>query len=196
MAKERKPWERMESEPDMWYDRFELFRMLGPTRSVRRAYAAAKVEYPDMFTGNRPSNNWNVMCERYHWLVRARAWDDAQRDVFREQEMELAEGRRHRRLQIIGALADESYTALLNANVGDMTEKEARAYFPQLRMMILGLLTAERAEYGMVAAGEDGQTPSDLSDDILRGLERGFGGLKVAVSNGSRDRVGGESGRS
>jgi len=83
MASEKKPWDQLEGEPQKWFDRFDTFRLMGPTRAIEDVWKAeAKV-----IKGKRPSPNWYKCKERYRWDERVRAWDDAERPRRRAEKM-------------------------------------------------------------------------------------------------------------
>lgn len=174
MAVERKPWQQREGEPDLWYDRFEVFRMLGAFRSVRKTYQAFQREDPEMYTGKTTPPGWHEKAKQWGWAERARAYDLEQREQFMVQEQEIAMDRRMRRLQIIQELEGDTFAALKTANIAEMDEEKARAFFPQLRMLLLGLLAHERVELGGPAT-EDSQQQSELSDELLSNIAKNFG---------------------
>ena len=185
MAKERMPWDRLEDEDDLWYERFEIFRQLGAIRSIAQTYRIAQRERPEL-TGKSPNSTWSEKVAKYRWLERARAWDDYQREQFRAKELEIAEERRMARLQMIKELEKDSFIGLQNANIASMNQAEARAYLPQIRMLLVALLGIERVELGG-PTGADDQPSSDLPDEIIRNLEKSFGS-KVSVGNGVNGR--------
>ena len=49
-------WERRAGEPGNWYARFEIYRLLGPTRTLARAHrTAARLEG---LHGKEPGHAW------------------------------------------------------------------------------------------------------------------------------------------
>jgi len=105
---ERHPWERQEGETDSAYQAFELFRRLGPDRTVQRAWE----KY-----WSRPGNRrkaggkqagmahgyFRAWSSRRHWHERALAWDAEVAALARDQELDrelkakLAEQKEERR---------------------------------------------------------------------------------------------------
>src|SRR3989337_190304 len=78
MANEQVPWNQQENEPNesfYWFEKF--FLMLGPTRTLDRAYKAYNaIEKPDIEdTSVRPNGSWIDACETYNWRQRADAFD-------------------------------------------------------------------------------------------------------------------------
>lgn len=72
------PWDQLPGEDNTAYARFLMYRNLGPTRSLRKAYQHYLRVY-DGFTGgtkrlNIPGN-WHANCADHFWVSRAAAWD-------------------------------------------------------------------------------------------------------------------------
>lgn len=72
MADEKRAWEQREGEPNEAYARFLVYRNLGVTRTLDRAYRA--------FVGNRRksserSGTWQENATRFNWSERASDWD-------------------------------------------------------------------------------------------------------------------------
>ena len=83
-GREKAPWQRLEGEPAAAYARFLVYRNLGPTRSLHRAWEAhlqagkrgrgatkSNEKQPDV------SSAWTRNCAEYRWPERAREWDIA-----------------------------------------------------------------------------------------------------------------------
>lgn len=86
------PWDQQPNEPNEWYYRFRLFVMLGPSRSINKAYLdwAGELgeEVPDDLQG--PPAQWRKEARQYNWESRAAAFDKYQLD----KRMEALEARR------------------------------------------------------------------------------------------------------
>lgn len=180
--KERKPWDQMKDEPDLWYHRFEIFRMMEHHRSVSETFRIAKVEDTNLF-GQAPGSKWRINAKKWKWVERAHAWDDHLREQTHQEEEKLALERRTHRLGMIQSLQVDAYEALKTVNLDDMTEEQARAFFPQIRMLFIGLIQAERIELGGAVA-EDGEKSSELPNEIIQSLAKAYG-TKVVVTDGS-----------
>ena len=63
----------------MWYDRFLLYRNLGPNRTIQEAYRRYRVQHSE---GVRPedvdstSAGWTDNHRKWNWVQRAAAFDD------------------------------------------------------------------------------------------------------------------------
>ncbi len=90
---ERHPWEREEGETAKGFEAFELFRRLGPSRTVQGAWE----QY-----FNRPGNRrkaggkqaglaqgyFRAWSSRWRWHERAAAWDEEVAAMARDQELD------------------------------------------------------------------------------------------------------------
>lgn len=78
MSTARKPWDRIDGEPSVWFDRFNRFyRPLGPSRTLTEAY---RVYYEEK-NGAPPTrpgytSEWGKKSTLYEWQRRAEAWDE------------------------------------------------------------------------------------------------------------------------
>jgi len=87
------PWDRQPGETDSAYQAFELFRRLGPDRTVQAAWD----QYWDR-PGNRrkaggkqagqAQGYFRAWSSRHHWHERAVAWDDEVAALARDQELD------------------------------------------------------------------------------------------------------------
>lgn len=68
------PWDQQEGEPNRWFQRFNVFRLLGPARSVL-ATANAERSRLGKQTKNAVSHHWQEAAKTWQWRKRAEAWD-------------------------------------------------------------------------------------------------------------------------
>lgn len=85
MNGERQPWEQLPDEPDIWYARFNRFRLLGPTRSIEETFRAEKGNGTRETIG-KPTRHWYRSAESREWIERAGAWDVERRAEEEEEE--------------------------------------------------------------------------------------------------------------
>lgn len=74
-------WEQWEGEPDTWFTRFDVYRLLGPLRTIEAAWK--QINTSGIRKGKRPSKFWYSYAKEFEWKKRAEAWDQHLRD---EQE--------------------------------------------------------------------------------------------------------------
>ena len=135
-------WDRMEKEPSKWFDRFEVYRGLGPSRSIDAAYK--------IVTGNagRAGHAWRNIARAWNWQDRAESWDE---EGWSDNAEKLNARRREsheRRVRILDKLREETFKALIAASLGEISQEEARANLSPLRTMMENVLRLERVEIG------------------------------------------------
>ena len=134
------PWKQQPDEPSDWYDRFHVYLMLGPSRTLTAAFRAwAK-------SRSTPSGALIGHARKWRWKERALAYDQANR----EEQTAFAEARvafaRERRLHHAQTHFGDVSAAISNANLADLSQEEARAMFPHLRPFFNSLFEHERRE--------------------------------------------------
>ena len=80
-----KPYDRQPDEPNLWYDRFFKFMLLGPERSLIETYrqisnaARAAKGQPPLRLSARIPQSWRQRASQFDWKARAESWDNQQR---------------------------------------------------------------------------------------------------------------------
>jgi hypothetical protein len=142
---ERKPWDQMESEPDMWYGRFQVYLELGITRTLKAAPAAAgRRVRGEPFAW---SSEWANHVRRWQWRARAQAWDVHQRELLALSERNTRLALHSRRVERMEDYLDAVCEVLDTANMTAADEQLARTWLPQMRHFLRDLLVAERQEF-------------------------------------------------
>ncbi|HIK39787.1 hypothetical protein [Thermoleptolyngbya sp. M55_K2018_002] len=101
MPKEPDPWEQQLGEPNLWFDRFHAYLLMGSGRSLLGAYNQEREKARKGATKTIPSA-WNDAATRWDWQHRAWAFDRqirlrdhqrwaTRREEFRERQWRLAE---------------------------------------------------------------------------------------------------------
>lgn len=77
---ERAPWLPMPNESPLWYERFTIYRLLGPSRTVLEAYRQmmidqGRVDKDSAAELEKPTGSWYPTANRDRWKDRALAWD-------------------------------------------------------------------------------------------------------------------------
>ena len=165
-------WDRRLGEPIRWYARFELYRLLGSTRSLDGAFRADS----GRDASHRAGASWRRNYRAWEWQPRAEEWDAVERDRLRAAEEERRRAARERRLYLLGEIRESSWSAILAANLYKLNELlpmlaadgtpvlnadgspvmvssaenvgVARQMLGTLRMMFFGALKGERLEMG------------------------------------------------
>lgn len=169
-------WERLQGESNLWYSRFEVYRLLGPGRSIEAAFRVCATP-PDeeervakVREGPRASRHWRNAAEKYEWQVRAEAWDGAERNRLRAQEEDRRFAARQRRLDTIERLQVDATAAIEAANLPQLNALAAREMLGSLRMLLSDMMRAERLEYGEATEIVEEQGPGWTSDDMAGAL--------------------------
>jgi len=104
-----KPYHQIPDEPDKWYDRFQRFCLLGPSRSLLQCYRVvmqardtdtrlAGNNDPGVEPGNaeaaRPKRGhvpqtWRKRASEFDWEARAKAWDARQNALKNQTSSEM-----------------------------------------------------------------------------------------------------------
>lgn len=79
------PWDQLDDEPNQWFERFELFKELGPERTLIAVFRKAKDSKGLKRTANGLPGAWRTAIDRYQWWSRAHAWDLHQRQLRRQR---------------------------------------------------------------------------------------------------------------
>lgn len=139
-------WDRMEGEPNSWYDRFTIYRLLGSRRSIQAAHT--QYARQEGYSSERPPTSWYRQAEKWRWKERAEAWDEAERKAFEVSEQIRRYEARRRRLGMIEAAQEGAYKALELAKLDDLSVDQARELLGVIRLLLMDALKAERLEYG------------------------------------------------
>jgi hypothetical protein len=100
---QRDPWERQLGEPNLWFSRFELFRMAGPGRSVLGIVNKER-EFRGKNKATSIPQSWGKAARQWRWRERAEDWDEAERKQARVAHTKALEEMRQRHLQEAMAL--------------------------------------------------------------------------------------------
>lgn len=180
-------WAREKGEPNLWYGRFEVFRLLGPGRSLDGAYRAeergrgGEGEQGREAKGSkgkhkkRPSRHWYAAAKRWRWVERAEAWDAAERDKLRAAEADRRFDARQRRLDQVDELQAGAFKALAEMDLGKLEKTFDLAKLAQLRITFVEMMKAERLEFGEVTQVNGSAENPGVQDKIDRGIKTVYG---------------------
>lgn len=180
-------WEREKGEPSLWYGRFEVFRLLGPGRSLDGAYGAEEQgrrgegEQGREAKGSkgkhkkRPSRHWYAAAKRWRWIERAEAWDGAERERVRGLEADRRFDARQRRLSQIEAVQTGTFAALSKIKWDELEQAQVLALLPQLRLVFSDMMKAERLEYGEASEITKDADGLDVAAEVAERLRKVYG---------------------
>jgi hypothetical protein len=161
-------WERRPDEPARWYERFLLYRNLGPGRTLAAAYALA-VRQEGLATPRLPAR-WSQIAATWQWETRSAAWD-VWRATQPDMDDALPVDPDRRRVAMIERLLGVVYDVIVQADLRGLSEAEARRVLPTLRGLLHDLLRAHQNERQRLHAEDRGALPP-FSADELRQAQR------------------------
>ena len=179
-----KPWDMQPDEPNVWYDRFWSYLMLGAARTVEECYRV-RCEAGDRVKGDRATGYWYRMAKQYNWDARAAAYDQSRRQDLQAREEERRIQERERRRVMVSDVLEGCYAALKKANLGAMEEPDARRALPTLRALFHDAIQAYRLEMGEPTSIDQVKEDSALAitaDDLAKAqqeLMQMYGALPV-----------------
>jgi hypothetical protein len=134
MSEEQYPWAQQEGEPDLWYGRFNRFRLMGTRRSVNAVFRrefqrTARIR--ENQRGLEAGGDWYDTAKRWNWEQRARAYDEYQR----AKEDQIIAEERERVLRSGFALMHKRIKELdrLTRKLIKMTNDEAKVWLQETR---------------------------------------------------------------
>lgn len=99
-------WDQMEGEPVYWYAKFCEYRLLGPSRTLKKIYRIEKAKNVD--AGVVSPEQWTTHFTKWSWKARAEAWDVQQQEELEDEiEQIVGEGlaSAHRRVDHLKSIA-------------------------------------------------------------------------------------------
>jgi len=129
-------WDRTENESDYWFERFNTFRSLGPSRSLRKAFIAQLVkdkgqDYVDYrlstteYGLSAAPKTWRNAFNKYHWQDRVSAFDAHQHNLDMQVETEERDRCRQLRKNALHSLLTASTTALAQIDLSESNLAQA-----------------------------------------------------------------------
>jgi hypothetical protein len=116
-------WERKPDEPARWYARFEVYRLLGPSRSMEAAYRSVT----EGSKRKRAVARWYLAAKEWQWKDRAEAWDAVERARYRAARENELEEAQEQHLNFARLMLTKGVEALNNINPASLSASEARA---------------------------------------------------------------------
>src|SRR6266702_972252 len=113
---DRDPWDQLPGESKEKFEKFEIFRFLGPFRTVPKAYRKWRA-MQNIPSTTATSAAWYGNANKWRWQERANAWDDHVREQHEEDaERILNKGLAlsHIRVEKLGKVAEKIETYLLD----------------------------------------------------------------------------------
>jgi hypothetical protein len=113
-------WDRQPLEPNLWYTRFERYRLAGASRSLLGTLNAELTEKGRKRQSKVPGA-WNQAFRRWRWRERAEAWDEQERRQAREAHAHELEEMNRRHIQEAQALQNKALQRLKSLELDDLS---------------------------------------------------------------------------
>ena len=159
-------WDRQPNEPALWYDRLQIFRLLGPGRTLDAVYRIVSGKK------GRAGGAYTANARIWRWVQRSEDWDAAGWQAQSAEEELRRREARERRLLIIGEARESAVEALRNANLRNISPDTALEIISQIRLLLRDTLTMERREIGESDELQEQQvelgTPADVEAMIAK----------------------------
>jgi hypothetical protein len=68
-------WDLQPGEPSIWHERFEYYRLMGPLRTIGKAYRRYRKDIDNVETTASATHYWREKAAQWKWEERAQAWD-------------------------------------------------------------------------------------------------------------------------
>lgn len=135
-------WERLEGEPNRWWQRFERFRVVGPDRSILAVFNEWRLAKSRNVSRSAPKT-WRERALEWQWRERAEAWDEhcrarasAEAEAERLRILSTGYAQQHERVRSLDGVA-----ALLLEELRD----DDKRWLPDVKSIGSGV-TAERVD--------------------------------------------------
>lgn len=148
----RAPWERMPGESARAYAAFCIYRDLGPQRSI----AAVAERLPGVRAPRRAKRPLERWSSRWNWVERARAWDEEQERLARQEKARAVREMCERHARIAVAMLQKAVERLRSLNPEDLEPLDVVKFI------------VEAAKLERLARGEPEQTLQAEQQIIVR----------------------------
>lgn len=135
------PWDKLEGESELWYGRFEQYKLLGKKRSVEVVWR----EEVRKATGSEPEaksypGHWRDHQSAFRWVERAEAWDASERQRRAEEHEEQRQQQRDFRRSLLIIAQQKAAEALQRLD-------PAMLATPEVFKVLKDLASESRAEF-------------------------------------------------
>lgn len=169
-----KPWDQQPEEPTLWFKRFSVYLMMGPTRTVAAAYCDEFARrHPGKTGKKRSATNWRVLSARWNWRGRAEAWDKEQITLAGVAIRNKLVALQAQRLEMTAELMNQARTVLQNAHLENADETQARSLIGEMRMLVRDMAALQQREAALLPEDTEKELNSiTITADDLRAAQR------------------------
>ncbi len=179
-------WSPLSNEPALWHSRFDVYRLLGPKRSIEEAYRI--VSKAQGLGGRRPGQAWYEAAVEWRWSERALAWDIAERERIRKQDDDRRLDEREYRVKIIEEMMVMVRGIIQGADLSTLSVDERRELLPMARLFMRDLLREHRTELGLpeMQGGEGDEGVLPFTADELLAAQKALQSVSSPTSDSAR----------
>lgn len=169
-----KPWDQQPDEPKLWFKRFSVYLLMGPSRTVAMAYCDEYARrHPGKTCRPQSATNWRVISSRWSWVRRAEAWDKEQLTLASVAIRNKLVALQAQRLDLTAELMHQARMVLQKAHLEDADETQARSLVGEMRMLVRDMAALQQRESALLP--EDGEKELNrlvITADDLRAAQR------------------------
>jgi hypothetical protein len=129
-APQAEPWESQPGEPNLWFARFESYRLTGAGRTLLGAVNTEQANRGKQRQTRIPGA-WSRAFARWRWRQRAEAWDAHERQKAREDHAKGVAEMNQRHTQVAMALQAKAVERLKSLELKDMSAGDVARYFTE-----------------------------------------------------------------
>jgi hypothetical protein len=122
------PWDRQPGEPNLWYSRFERYRLAGPNRSLLGTVNGERSDKGATRKAKVPGS-WNRAFAQWRWRQRAEAWDEHERRMAQAARVQEIDEMNRRHIQEAQALQSKALQRLRSLDLDDLSAPDVLRYF-------------------------------------------------------------------
>ena len=169
-----KPWDQQPEEPRLWFKRFSLYLLMGPTRSIAAAYCDDFARHhPGKTCKPTSATKWRVISSRWNWVRRAEAWDKEQIMLAGVAIRNKLVALQAQRLDMTADLINQARTVLKNAHLENADEAQSRALIGEMRMLVRDMAALQQRESALLPEDTEKEVAAlTITADDLRAAQR------------------------
>lgn len=169
-----KPWDQQPDEPTLWFKRFSVYLLMGPTRTVTAAYCDEFARrHPGKTCKPRSATNWRVLSARWHWRARAEAWDKEQLTLAGVAIRNKLVALQAQRLDMTAELINQARTVLQHAHLEEADETQSRALIGEMRLLVRDMAALQQRESALLPEDAEKELAAlTITADDLRAAQR------------------------
>jgi hypothetical protein len=178
----------MDDEPHLWFQRFDAYRLLGPSRALIDALNNEK-DAKGRERAQRAPGSWRRIATIWQWSIRAEAWDEVERKRVEAEWEQRRFEQREREWRLGTKMQERAMQALEIGIVYDDDDGIMGVKLPDLKASDIPKMADTGSKLARLATGEP--TAHVQVDDAASARERLAGLLnRLAATDAAPDDPG------